>query len=142
MPILNYTTTIDSKKTVLEIQAILAEHGASSVTVYYDTLLQPIAVTFTMLVGGSPVSYRLDNNWKGIQELLKKDRNVRSGLATTDQAKRVGWRIVKDWVEAQLAYASANQASLPQLFLPYAVSPNGTTFYQEFEGWYKLNPGN
>lgn len=138
MPILNYTTKISTHQTVGEIQGMLAEHGATSIAIDYDSSRQPVAITFLMMVNGATVPYRLETNWKGVEDLLKKDPEVRSGFKTPEQARRVGWRIVKDWVEAQLAYVAARQASLPQLFLPYAVSPSGKTFHQEFETWQRL----
>lgn len=36
MPILNYTTEVESAKTVGEIQSILAKHGAKVVIAEYD----------------------------------------------------------------------------------------------------------
>lgn len=46
MAILNYTTQIDPIKTVGEIQAVLAKHGAQNVSVDFVDAL-PVAVTIT-----------------------------------------------------------------------------------------------
>jgi hypothetical protein len=45
MPILNYTTKISAAKTVCEIQAILAKHGASKVMIDYERGA-PTAISF------------------------------------------------------------------------------------------------
>jgi hypothetical protein len=42
----------------------------------------------------------------------------------------VAWRIVKDWVEVQLALIESGQATLPQLFLPHAVRADGRTLFE------------
>ena len=47
-----------------------------------------------------------------------------------DQARRVAWRIVRDWVEAQMAIVELEMAKVDQVFLPYARTPNGQTLYE------------
>jgi hypothetical protein len=54
-------------------------------------------------------------------------------LKTREQAARIAWRIVKDWVEAQLAIIEAEMASRPEVFLPYAQTNTGETIFQRFE---------
>ena len=50
-----------------------------------------------------------------------------------EQARRVAWRILKDWVAAQLAIVEAEQAQMAEVFLPYAVeSQTGQTMFQLF----------
>lgn len=132
MPILNYTTTISPHKTVAELQNILAKAGALSVNTEFDKG-EPTAVTFLVKVHDTYVNFRLPCNHEGVYNRLRRDPAVPRKLKTEEQARRVGWRIVKDWVEAQMAIIDAQLASLPEVFLPYAVAPSGRTFYQEFE---------
>lgn len=138
MPILNYTTTIPDHKTVGEIQAILARAGAVSVNMDYDQG-QPAAITFVIKVGDEFINFRLPSNWEGVYKRMGRDRDVPNRFKTEAQARRVAWRIIKDWVEAQIAIIDAGLAVLPEVFLPYAVSPaTGRTMWQEFEGNAKL----
>ena len=44
---------------------------------------------------------------------------------------RTAWRITKDWVEAQMAIVETKMVTLPQVFLPYAVTQNGQTVYEK-----------
>lgn len=53
---------------------------------------------------------------------------------TTEQAARVGWRIIKDWIEAQLALVQTQMVTLDQVFLPYARTNTGETVYQRYIG--------
>ena len=49
---------------------------------------------------------------------------------TPAQALRVSWRIVKDWVEAQMAIVDTKMVTLDQVFLPYVIMPDGRTLYE------------
>ncbi len=63
---------------------------------------------------------------------MLKDKKVPKPLKTKEQAARVAWRIIKDWVEAQIAIIDAGMATVTQVFLPYAQTPEGTV-YECFE---------
>jgi hypothetical protein len=128
VPILNYTTKIDPAKTVGEIQAILVRHGAKSVSTDYEGGL-PTAITFLAEINSEFISFRLPSNHAGVLAALQKDKAIEPRYRTEEQARRVGWRITKDWVEAQMAIVQANLASLPEVFLPYAITPTGQTLF-------------
>lgn len=127
MPILNYTTKVDSLKTVAEIQSILGQKGASHVSVDY-TSGRPSAITFGFDLDGQNIVYRLPCNIDGVSAAMK---SVRSSLwKDKAQCERIAWRIVKDWVEAQMALVEANQAEVAEVFLPYALHISGQTLFQ------------
>lgn len=46
------------------------------------------------------------------------------------QASKVAWRIIKNWIEAQLAIIEAGQAEFSQVFLPYTQNQGGKTLYE------------
>jgi hypothetical protein len=64
---------------------------------------------------------------------MKKSSKVPRSLCTEEQALRVGWRIIKDWVEAQMAIVESELAGVAEVFLPYAVTKSGTTLYKHIE---------
>lgn len=130
MAILNYTTKIDAVKTVGEIQEILAKHGAQSVSIDFVDRL-PVAVTFLINLNNDLIAFRLPSNHIGVYKTLCKDNKIENRYKTQEQARRVAWRIVKDWVEAQMAVIEAGLATLPEVFLPYAVvNASGQTVYE------------
>lgn len=136
MPILNYTTQIAAEKTIAEITKILVAHGATKVVCDYKDKL-PTSVTFCLNMGGLPdriVAYCLPANYDGVLRAMKSQKSVPRNHCTEEQALRVSWRIVKDWVEAQCAIVEANLAHLPQVFLPYAVTRGGETLYEYMQG--------
>jgi hypothetical protein len=128
MPILNYTTKVDSSKTVSEIQSILGRKGASHVSVDYRNA-KASAVTFGLSLDGMDLNFRLPCNIDGVSAALKKDGKSAAGHDRS-QCERVAWRIVKDWVEAQMALVEAGQAEVSEVFMPYAIHSSGMTLFQ------------
>jgi hypothetical protein len=51
---------------------------------------------------------------------------------TPDHARDVAWRIVLDWLKAQLAIIAARQVSADEVLLPYMLTAPGTTVYQAY----------
>lgn len=133
MPILNYTTKIDSYKTITEIQQILSKHGATKMIVDNDANRNPVALTFCIDFNGNPIAFTLPCNFMGIKKSLSKNKKVPRNLCTDEQALRVGWRILKDWTASQMAIVESELASVVEVFLPYAVMKNGTTLYKHIE---------
>lgn len=130
MPLLNYTTKISADKTVGEIQKMLAKAGARAVLSEYDDKGEVLAVSFKMLVGDSEVGFRLPAVPDKVLGVLKAQRGVEPRYKTAEHANRVAWRIIKDWVEAQLAIIETQMVKAEQVFLPYAITRNGETLYE------------
>lgn len=138
MPILNYTTTVGVKRTVQQIQGVLVSGGASSVTINYDDDGEAVSLSFVVDIYGRNVPFRLPTNWQGVWAALNRDKHVPRRSKNEAQARRVAWRIVKDWVEAQMAFIESGQATIAQLFLPHIVKDDGTTFYEEIKSTYLM----
>jgi len=138
MPILNYTTEIDSSKTVGEIQTILAKGGASKIIVDYDDNRNPVTISFTIKWNDKLVAFSMPCNFQGVMRAMTKNPKVPRSKCTPEQALRVGWRILKDWTEAQLAIVEAELAGMAEVFLPYAVTKDGTTLFKHMENDNKL----
>ena len=49
------------------------------------------------------------------------------------QAERVAWRILKDWVEAQMALLDIEMVRFEEIFLPYIETKDGRTVYERLE---------
>lgn len=133
MAILNYTTSVDAKKTVAEIQEKLSRSGCKRIIIDYDSDYNPESVSFGILWGHQMAFFMLPCKWEAVLKAMQKAKDVRRGLCTKEQAYRVAWRIIKDWIEAQLAIVEAEQASLPEVFLPYAMTKDGTTLFNKIK---------
>lgn len=132
MPLLNYTTQIDFEKTIQEISKILVKHGATKISTDYRDGI-PVAVTFCLILNNNLVGFALPAKYEGVLKAMKGDGGVPKKLLTKEQALRVSWRIVKDWTEAQLAIVQAQLADMAEVFLPYAITKNGNTMYEEIQ---------
>lgn len=132
MAILNYTTSIESEKSISEIQKCLVKHGAHKIVTDYVNGL-PSAVTFCLTLNGNMVGFNLPANNSGVLKAMRNDRKVPRHKCNEEQAQRVAWRIVKDWVEAQMAIVQAQLADITEVFLPYAITKNGNTVYKEIQ---------
>ena len=139
MGILNYTTAIPPERTVGEITSLLVRKQARSITTEFAENGELRAVSFVMAVGGMPVRFLLPANVEGVAAAMLRDEpwNSRrhSGYeryeaAMRDRAKWVAWRILKDWVAAQMALIESGQAEAAQVFMPYAQQGDGSTMYQ------------
>lgn len=113
----------------MEIQRALIKAGASSIQQEFDGSGQVEAVSFRIRLADQEINFRLPADWRSVREVLKQQK-VEGRYKSDDHSRRVAWRIVKDWVEAQMAILETKMVTLPQLFLPYAVRPDGTTLYE------------
>lgn len=135
MAILNYTTTINSFKTVSEIEHILVKHNAKSIMKNYDGE-SITGLSFLIDTGVQQIPVRLPVKVDECLEVLKKEKknSPRSNIkATREQAERVAWRILKDWVEAQMALLDIQMVRFEEIFLPYIETGNGQTIYERLE---------
>ena len=128
MAILNYTTSIKAEKTIGELQGILSKYGAQSIMIGYNNQL-PVRIEFSLIVNDGMVNFRLPSNHNGVLRAMRNDRSIARRLCTDEQALKVSWRIIKVWVQAQMALIDAELADFAEIFLPYATTSDGTTFY-------------
>lgn len=137
MPIANYSTRVNALKTVVEIQSILIAHGAKSILTNYekDGSIESLSFIVETLYGDMPI--RLPVNAKAVLKVLKEQR-IPQRYANYQQATRIAWRIVKDWVRAQMAILETEMVELEQIFLPYMITKNNQTLYESMvdKGFY------
>jgi len=139
MPILNYTTSISAEKTAGEIQKKLAAAKAQAVLSEYDDNAIMSAMSFRIMTPHGMILFRLPANTDGVYQSLVSSEGIRPKFKTKEQAARVAWRILKDWVEAQLAIVDAEMADMTEVFLPYAQDSHGKTVYQNLkQGEFKM----
>lgn len=139
MGLLNYTTKIDADKTASEIQKCLTSHGVQAVMTEYDPETNSlVAISFKLTVKDQTMGFKLPCDWRPVATLIDstipkvrrswdKDAQEERQSRVREQAVRVAWRIVKDWVEAQMALVETRMVTTQQVFLPYAVMKDGRT---------------
>lgn len=130
--ILNYTTSIAAEKTVAQISDILRKANAQAVlTEYKDSQVE--AISFRIKTQWGVLSYRLPANVEGVLSALQKDKAIPYRLRSKEHANNVAWRIIKDWLKAQLALIRAQLVTIDQVFLPFAQDATGRTVYERLK---------
>jgi hypothetical protein len=127
MPLLNYTTKVDAYDTLGAIQKNLVRHGAKKILTDYDDRGRIVSLSFMVDVSGQLVPIQLPANVDRVLAVLHRQKVK----CDWEQAERVAWRIIKDWVEAQMAILETEMVTMDEIFLPYVVQ-NGKTLYQAF----------
>ena len=123
----NYSTTVTALKSIGEIQGILVAHGAKHILMDYD-MGEPINLSFIIETPYGDIPFRLPASIDRVQAVLNKQR-VRSTVPK-ELASRVAWRILKDWVRAQMALLETEMVSIDQIFLPYMQTSSGKILYE------------
>ena len=123
--IANKTTQVPVAKTLGEIQAMLAKINASAMMINYEDQ-EPVSLSFQIVRGGRPLSFQLPSNWQGILAAMKRESTPQR-LLNREQALRVSWRVVKDWLRAQLTLIEAGAATVEEVMIPWAITNDGTT---------------
>ena len=128
MPLLNYTTKVDVYTTIGAIQGQLVKHGARKIMQDYDDNGNIMSLSFLIDTPAGPRGIRLPANVEAVSRVLTAQK-VKHDRA---QAERVAWRIVKDWVEAQMAILESQMVQIDEIFLPYMVNGSGQTLFEAY----------
>lgn len=129
MPLLNYTTSVPTARTISHVQGLLVSAGARSIATAYSGTGTPTGMAFTVDTPLGPRGFELPVQVDRVEAVLKKER-VAPRYCTPEHAERVAWRILKDWVAAQLAITRTEMATLDQVMLPYMRADDGRTVYE------------
>lgn len=130
MPLLNYTTKVDVFTTIGAIQGILVKHGAKKIMQDYDSEGHITALSFMVDTPFGARGIRLPANALAVQKVLAKQKVK----ADYEQAERVAWRILKDWIESQMAILESEMVQMDEIFLPYMIIDNsGQTLFERYQ---------
>lgn len=124
------TTQIAAESTVGEIQGVLSRYGATAILIENDPQTREVkAVSFKVPVNGQEVPFRLPCRWEAIEKMmLRRIRIRRNGKDYAAQAKRVAWRQILRWIQAQMALVETSMVTMEEVFLPYAQLGSKTLF--------------
>lgn len=137
----NYSTTISVEKTIAEIEKMLSMYGATKIMKEYNGDGIPDKLIFGVLTEHGELPVKLPVNVKKIHEVFKIQvsngtlpKKYWEGEWAIAQAHRVGWRIIKDWLDAQLTLLNIQLVKVSEIFLPYAYdSQSDQTLFQKME---------
>jgi len=78
------------------------------------------------------VNIRLPVNPAAVLKVFERDE-LPPRYCNHEQSVKVAWRILKDWVRAQMAILETEMVRMEQIFLPYMTVEDGQTLYEVFE---------
>ncbi|MCK4759331.1 MAG: hypothetical protein KAT69_04750 [Candidatus Aminicenantes bacterium] len=130
----NYTTDVPAERSIGEIEKLLALFGATAIMKEFS----PDGLVDVLCFRLEKQTFKLPANIKGVKTVLfegKKDYD-REALIKSREAKayRVAWRIIKDWIHAQLSLISSGQAHPHEIFLPYMFDGKQTLYQAYMDG--------
>ena len=136
MAIKNYTSDKPIDKIFAELQQTLGSHGAKQISYDYGDDGKVQGVQFVIKVNERFIPIKLPARVEKAQAVLKKqwDEGVishkrgKDNTLSYDQAYRVAWRNILDWVQAQMALLEIGMAKMEEVFLPYMLDRQGTDF--------------
>ncbi|GAI93916.1 unnamed protein product, partial [marine sediment metagenome] len=111
----------------------------------YDDRGRITALAFKVRMPNRDLPIRLPIDAAATLRVLQRqadNREIPARYAKEEHAYRVAWRIIKDWVEAQMSLLQTEMVRMEQIFLPYVITPGGKTVYQVMvEKQFLLGPG-
>jgi len=107
---------------------ILAGHGAKAILMNYGNDGQIESLSFQIATPQGDIGIRLPVNPDAVMKVMSR-QGVTKKYLNRAHAIRVAWRIVKDWVKAQMAIVETEMVRTEQVFLPYWITPSGKTLY-------------
>lgn len=135
--LLAYTTEVSDRKSVGEIIGMLAEAACASHPTgvrrvrKYERNLLPIYTEFGLMTFRMPVNLAaVDACLKGLYKAGKISRKFAND---SQHSRRVAWRILRHWLEAQLALIKIGQTKIEQVFLAYAQDAQGRTVFEALQ---------
>lgn len=135
MALLNYSTTVDAYKTVAEIEQMLVKHGAKSIMKSYEGE-DVTSLSFLIDTGNGNIPVKLPVRLDDVLQVLTEQKKAHPKAnikATREQANRVAWRILKDWIEVQMALLDMQMVKFEEIFLSYIETADGKTVYEKLE---------
>ena len=141
MIVKNITSAIKPEKTIMEIESLLAKFGAKAILKEYAGERVTAISFYIESPEGQRIPFKLPMKIEKTRAIIeqavearKLTRKFLDEPHRTDKAMIVGWRIIKDWIHAQISLAEIEYADPVEIFLPYAWNPiTEKTFYEELE---------
>jgi len=124
----NFSTTISVEKTLSEIERMLAKYGATKIMKEFDDEGNVKLLAFMIISSKGELPIKLPIQVHKIMEIFKNQVNEKKlpkkYLRNKEQAYKVGWRIIKDWLDAQLSLLAIEMVKIEEIFLPYIYDFN------------------
>lgn len=123
------TTEIPIERTAGDITGLLVKKGARQISIDYDDAGQATGLHFALVIEKFPLPFfysinvRADHIFSILNARRRNSSNQYRGPAydakDREQAKRIAWRQIYAWIQAQLALVDTGIARTEQVFFPF-----------------------
>jgi len=128
------TTKIPAAKTAQEITTLLARTGARQVVIEYDESRELAGVRWTIERRGITIPFGMPARIEPVFRILMRKSSPRTRARREpqirEQAKRVAWRQLLRWLEAQLALIETGMVAAEEVFMPYIEVSQGKSMFE------------
>lgn len=141
----NYTTIKNYRTTIQEIETYLSKMGAKRILKEYDGRGIVTSLSFEINYNEKllPIKLpaRIDRVPAALRSIYNTDKEltstqkalVKKAMGDEQRAINIAWRIIKDWLEANMSIMQLDQINMLEALLPFVVMKNGKTFYELLE---------
>lgn len=145
----NYTTQISVERTIADIEKLLAKNGAKKILKDYDEN-GVSALSFMVEVDTKYIPIKIPVRVDRVVQMLNKEYSkgniAKKFKDNVEQARRIMWRIILDWLDAQMTMIEVGQCTLLEVFfadildfktnqtLFEQVSNNLSSYFIEYKG--------
>jgi hypothetical protein len=129
--LMNYTTEVAVDKTVGEITSILVRAGARSIQTDFNYDGHISGMSFVVKTNFGNRAFHVPVQSERVQKVLQREvegmrtHTSKAMLTSPEHAERVAWRILKDWLEAQMTLVTLQLIGLDQAMLGFMVVRQG-----------------
>lgn len=128
--IVSYTTSIEPMKTATECIALLASRGATDIGMTSDGDGTPTGLLFVINTRWGrrqfTVPVDLGRTEKTLKEAVRRGK-IAPRYGTPEQSRRVAWRVILHWLEAQLSLVEIGAQDLEDAMIGYINVERGKT---------------
>ena len=142
MPLLNYTTKIPGRADCRRDHVRPRQEGRHGHPHPLWPRRHTTGLKWRMETANGPMGFSLPVNTDAVFEILTRDRVMKTNPgARMQQANRTAWRIIKEWILAQMALIETEMVTVEEVFLPYMLTGKQTLYQALSNGDLKMLPG-
>jgi hypothetical protein len=134
----NYSTAVPADRSIAEVEDLLVKFGAQAIMKTHLADGRCNMLAFKL----DEKSFRLPANVEGVHDVLFGHTQARHGVNQMSEREaksyRVAWRIIRDWLHAQLSLIASGQAAPEQILLPYMFDGKRTLYEAYKDGTLRL----
>lgn len=124
---LNYTTKKTVSQTINDILQLLSKVGCTKIEIDYKEG-EPTGIIFAVPVLNNFLRVQMPCKFEGTLNRLRRSNQK----ATLQDAKKIAWRTLYNWIEVNLELVFNEQAELIEVFLPYVLNEQNQTVFNHF----------